>query len=76
MKKFILAAATLALLSTASFANKEDSARTMRIDFMKHTQKMINDEMAMIKHLNGMLTAYQAQLKLMMQNEMGRNSNH
>jgi len=74
MKKTLIALATLAALSSATFAaTKTDEDKKMRHEFMVMTQKMITDEMEMVKKLNAMLTAYQAQLKQMMENESGDN---
>ena len=75
MKKLLLAVATLALLSTSSFAdmNLENSNRleAKRHAFFMKTQKMMNEEMAMLKKQEAMLTNYQKLLKQMMENDMG-----
>ena len=73
MKKLLLTVATLALLSTSSFADQNtDNANRMdakRHAFMMETQKMMNDEMAMLKKQEAMITNYQRLLKQMMENE-------
>ncbi len=71
MKKIVLAVATLAMLAPAAFAaNNSDDDKRMRQEFMMQTQKMIDDQMATIAKMNDMLTSYQKQLKMMMENEM------
>ena len=73
MKKLLITATTLVLLSTASFAGKPTESdlkmEEMRHAFMMKTQKMMNDEMAMIKKQEAMLSNYQKLLKQMMDNE-------
>ncbi|MGH6854097.1 MAG: hypothetical protein ACREDN_01625 [Aestuariivirga sp.] len=72
MKKFVMAAAALAFLSTASLADmNDDEMAAMRHDFLVSTQKMMDDQMATIKKMEEMLTIYQATLKKMMENEQG-----
>lgn len=67
MKKLILAVATLAALSTASFAdqntenmNKMDEMRKARYSMM---EQMMNDQMATLKMREAVLTSYQRILK-------------
>ena len=74
MKKLILAVATLAALSTASFAdqntenmNKMDEMRKARYSMM---EQMMNDQMATLKMREAVLTSYQRILKQMMENEL------
>ena len=74
MKKLILAVATLAALSTASFAdqnteniNKIDEMRKARYNMM---EQMMSDQMATLKMQEAMLTSYQRILKQMMENEL------
>lgn len=74
MKKLILAVATLAALSTASFAdqntenmNKMDEMRKARYSMM---EQMMNDQMATLKMQEAVLTSYQRILKQMMENEL------
>jgi hypothetical protein len=77
MKKFIIAVAALTVLSTASFADQNsENANAMekkRMEFFITTDKMLTDQMAMLKHQEEMLTAYQALLKQMMENENSGN---
>ena len=74
MKKLILAVATLAALSTASFAdqntenmNMMDAMRKERFAMM---EQMMNDQMESLKMQEKMLTSYQRILKQMMENEL------
>ena len=74
MKKLIIAAAALAALSTASFAdqntenmNMMDAMRKERFSMM---EQMMNDQMASLKMQEAMLTSYQRILKQMMENEL------
>ena len=66
MKKIFIAAAALAALSTASFADQNsENANAMakkRMEFFMMTDKMLSDQMATLKHQEEMLSAYQAQL--------------
>lgn len=66
MKKIFIAAAALAALSTASFADQNsENANAMakkRMEFFMMTDKMLSDQMAALKHQEEMLSAYQAQL--------------
>lgn len=75
MKKLVIAATTLVLLSTASFAdqNTENQLKMdeMRKQFFMMTDQMMNDQMSMLKMQEGMLTNYQKLLKQMMENDMG-----
>ena len=77
MKKILIAAATLAAITTASFADQNsENANAMakkRMDFFMMTDKMLSDQMATLKHQEEMLSAYQAQLKQMMENENSGN---
>jgi hypothetical protein len=77
MKKLLLTVTTLALLSTASFAdqNSENANRMMemRKQFFMMTDQMMNDQMTMLKMQETMLTNYQKLLKQMMENESGGN---
>lgn len=79
MKKLFLAAATLVMLSTASFAdqNSENANRMeeMRRQFFSMTDQMLTDQMNMLKMQETMLTAYQRLLRQMMQNENSSNNN-
>ena len=77
MKKLILAVATLAARSTASFAdqntenmNKMDEMRKARYSMM---EQMMNDQMATLKMQEAVLTSYQRILKQMMENELASN---
>lgn len=73
MRKLFLSVATLALLSTASFAdqNTENALKMdeMRHQFMTMTDQMINSQMEMLKMHEAMLSNYQRVLKTMMDNE-------
>jgi hypothetical protein len=74
MRKLILSVATLALLSTAAFAEKSDDDKkmaAMRHQFMVMTQQMIDGQMQMMKINETMLTNYQQLLKQMMTAEEG-----
>ena len=75
MKKFFITAATLVLLSTASFAdqNTENANKMaeMRHQFLTMTDQMMTDQMSMLKMQENMLTNYQRLLKQMMENESG-----
>ncbi len=70
MKKFLIAAATLAMLSTSSFAdqnlenmNKMDALRKMKFEVMMQ----INEStMEMLRMREAVLTNYQRLLKQMM----------
>ena len=77
MRKLFLSVATLALLSTASFAdqNSENANRMeeLRKQFFMMTDQMMNDQMSMLKMQETMLTNYQKLLKQMMENESGGN---
>lgn len=77
MKKFLIAAATLAMLSTSSFAdqNTENMLRMdeMRMDFMKMSEQMAADQMQILKMQETMLTSYQKFLQQMMKMETSRN---
>ena len=79
MKKILVAAATLAMLSTASFADQNtenmNKMDEMRMQFMKMTDQMMNDQMSMLKMQEAMLTNYQRILKQMMENESSSHSN-
>ncbi len=76
MKKYLIAAATLAMLSTASFADQNtenmNKMDEMRMQFMKMTDQMMNDQMSMLKMQEAMLTNYQRILKQMMENESNK----
>jgi hypothetical protein len=73
MKKFVLAAATLVMLSTASMA--EASLETMnrmfemRMQFMTMSSQMIDAQMEMLKQQMTMLSNFQKVLKQQMENE-------
>jgi opacity protein-like surface antigen len=73
VKKFLIAAATLAMLSTASFADQntenQNKMDEMRHQFMVMTDQMINGQMEMLKMHEAMLSNYQKLLKQMMENE-------
>lgn len=73
MRKLFLSVATLALLSTASFAdqNTENELKMdeMRRQFMVMTNQMIDGQMEMLKMHETMLSNYQKVLKTMMDNE-------
>jgi hypothetical protein len=75
MKKFFITVSTLALLSTASFAdqNTENEAKMMemRHQFFMMTDQMMADQMSMLKMQETMLTNYQKLLKQMMENDQG-----
>jgi predicted site-specific integrase-resolvase len=79
MKKLFLTAATLVMLSTASFAdqNSENANRMeeLRRQFFTMTDQMLTDQMSMLKMQETMLTAYQRLLRQMMQNENSSNNN-
>lgn len=79
MKKLILAAATLAALSTASFADQNSENANMmakmRMERFAMIEQMMNDQMASLKMQEAMLTSYQRILKQMMQNENSSNNN-
>jgi|GEM_PF-3216117 len=74
MKKLFLTVTTLALLSTASFAdqNTENMLRMdeMRKQFMMMTDQMMTDQMSILKMQETMLTNYQKLLKQMMEMEI------
>lgn len=74
MKKLILAVATLAALSTASFADQNTENKNMMDAMRKERfammEQMINDQMASMKMQEKMLTSYQRILKQMMENEL------
>jgi hypothetical protein len=74
MKKIILAAATLAVMSSVSLAdqntenmNKMDEMRKMKFEMM---MQMNDNTMEMLKKQEAMLTNYQKLLKTMMENEL------
>jgi hypothetical protein len=74
MKKFILAAATLALISSVSLAdqspenmNRVEEMRKMKFEMM---MQMNESHMEMLKMQEAMLTNYQKLLKTMMENEL------
>jgi hypothetical protein len=73
MKKVLLAATTLALLSTASFADQntenENKMMEMRHQFYVMSDQMMTDQMSMLKMQETMLTNYQKLLKQMMEND-------
>ena len=77
MKKFLIAAAALAVLTTASFADQNsENANAMakkRMEFFTMTDKMLTDQMATLKHQEEMISAYQKLLKQMMENENSGN---
>ena len=77
MKKLFLAVAAIAVLSTASFADQNaENANAMekkRMEFFMTTDKMLTDQMAMLKHQEEMISAYQKLLKQMMENENAGN---
>lgn len=62
MKKFLIAAAALAVLTTASFADQNsENANAMakkRMEFFTMTDKMLTDQMATLKHQEEMISAY------------------
>ena len=71
MKKLFLTVATLALLSTSSFAdqnndnaNRMDELRKM----MHHSKMMMMQEMEMIKKQAAMFTAMERQMRIMEEN--------
>ena len=74
MKKLILAVATLAALSTASFADQNTENRNMMDAMRKERfammEQMMNDQMESLKMQEKMLTSYQRILKQMMENEL------
>jgi ABC-type dipeptide/oligopeptide/nickel transport system permease component len=74
MKKLLLAATTLVLLSTASFADQNtenmNKMDEMRMSFMKMTDQMVDSQMQMLKMNEEMLTSYKRFLKQMMENEL------
>jgi hypothetical protein len=73
MKKFLITAATLAMLSTASLADAStetmDKMYEMRMQFMTMSSQMVDAEMEMLKQHMAMLSNYQKVLKQMMENE-------
>ncbi len=75
MKKFALAAVTLALISSASFAEQnteiERKMSGMRQEFMAMTEQMIEGQMEMMKMNEAILTNYQRVLKQMMESNQG-----
>ncbi|MEP7172603.1 MAG: hypothetical protein ABI705_03845 [Aestuariivirga sp.] len=75
MKKFVLAAVTLALISSASFAEQnteiERKMSGMRQEFMAMTEQMIEGQMEMMKMNEAILTNYQRVLKQMMESNQG-----
>jgi phosphotransacetylase len=77
MKKLFITVATLALLSTASFAdqNTENANKMdeMRRQFMTMTDQMIDGQMQMLKMNEAMLSNYQRVLKQMMLADEGGN---
>ena len=77
MKKFLIAAAMLASVSTLSFAdqNSENANKMaeMRKQFYMMTDQMMADQMSMLKMQENMLTNYQKLLKQMMENESSGN---
>ena len=74
MKKLILAVATLAALSTASFADQNTENKNMMDEMRKQRfsmmEQMMSDQMASLKMQEAMLTSYQRILKQMMENEL------
>lgn len=74
MKKLILAVATLAALSTASFADQNTENKNMMDEMRKARfsmmEQMMSDQMASLKMQEAMLTSYQRILKQMMENEL------
>jgi hypothetical protein len=77
MKKLLITATALVLMSTASFAdqNTENANKMdeMRMQFMKMTNEMVSGQMEMMKMHEAMLTNYQKLLKQMMENEISDN---
>ena len=71
MKKLFITAATLTMLSTASFADQgtENEARMMemRHSFMMMTDQMMDSQMEMLKQQETMLVNYKKMLKRMME---------
>jgi hypothetical protein len=74
MKKFILAAATLALISSVSLAeqspenmNRVEEMRKMKFEMM---MQMNESHMEMLKMQEAMLSNWQKLLKNMMENEL------
>jgi hypothetical protein len=78
MKKLLLTATTLAMLSTAVLAEKptESTAKMeeMRHSFMVMTQQLMDTQMQVLKSQEEMLTNYQKLLKQMMENESSSHS--
>jgi hypothetical protein len=79
MKKLLIAAATLAMLSTASLADQntenENRMYEMRHQFMMMTDQMLSGQMEMLKMHEAMLSNYQKLLKQMMENESSSHAN-
>jgi hypothetical protein len=74
MKKTLIALATLAALSTASFAAsaQTDIDKKVRNDEMiVMTQQMVDEAQAMVDKLSAMLTTYERQVKRMIAREHG-----
>ncbi len=75
MKKLLITAATLAMFAVPSFAQDQNRSETekmrfeMRMEFMRMTDQMIEDEIATSQMQMKRLTAYQRILKKMMENE-------
>jgi hypothetical protein len=73
MKKFLITAATLVMLSGPSFAEAstetQDKMFEMRMQFMSMTNQMIDGQVAMLNQQMAMLTNFQKVLKQMMDNE-------
>jgi hypothetical protein len=75
MRKLFISVATLALLSTASFADQNtENANKMdelRRQYFMITMNMIESQMAMMKQQQDVLTNFQRVLKQAMENESG-----
>jgi hypothetical protein len=75
MRKVFLSVAALALLSTASFAdqNTENAKRMdeLRRQYFAMTMMMMDNQMAMMKKQQEMLTNFQETLRQAMSNDMG-----
>jgi len=78
MKKLLIAAATVASLSTAAFAdqNTENMNRMdeLRKAFFQMSIQMVDDEIKMAEMQRQHLTNYQRLLKTMMDNELNSHS--
>jgi cytochrome c556 len=78
MKKILITVATLAMLSTAAFAETSEENRNrmfeMRMQFMHMSDDMVSGQMEMLKQHMAMLSNFQKVLKQMMENESSSHS--